>query len=83
MPTIESDCSDPLMKEWESHDPGYFSAALFDHREFLSRLHCLNSRHWFRPVDMPICDGVDACKRIRVLENKRRVRTVLPSKLTI
>ncbi|OBZ79765.1 Peroxide stress-activated histidine kinase mak2 [Grifola frondosa] len=45
--------------EWESHEPGYFSVALFDHH-------------------MPICDGVEACKRVRVLENKRRVPILLP-----
>ena len=28
---------------------------------------------------MPICDGVEACKRIRVLENKRRTSALLPS----
>ncbi|GJE87861.1 histidine kinase [Phanerochaete sordida] len=27
---------------------------------------------------MPICDGVEACKRIRILENKRRVPVSLP-----
>jgi CheY-like chemotaxis protein len=30
-------------------------------------------------TDMPICDGVEATKRIRVLENKRRVTVALPS----
>lgn len=25
-----------LITEWESHDPGYFSVALFDHREYAS-----------------------------------------------
>lgn len=28
---------------------------------------------------MPICDGVEACKRIRVQENKRRTPVLLPS----
>ncbi|EKM60729.1 uncharacterized protein PHACADRAFT_155836 [Phanerochaete carnosa HHB-10118-sp] len=27
---------------------------------------------------MPVCDGVEACKRIRILENKRRAQTLLP-----
>ncbi|GBE78499.1 histidine kinase [Sparassis crispa] len=45
--------------EWESHEPGHFSAALFDHH-------------------MPICDGVEACKRVRVLESRRKVTTLLP-----
>lgn len=31
-------------------------------------------------ADMPICDGVEACKRIRVLENKRNNDIILPSK---
>lgn len=30
-------------------------------------------------TDMPVCDGVEAAKRIRFLENKRKVPT-LPSK---
>ncbi|KAL1747326.1 histidine kinase [Schizophyllum fasciatum] len=45
--------------EWESHEPGYFSVALFDHH-------------------MPICDGVEATKRLRILENKRKSPVVLP-----
>ncbi|CDO70926.1 hypothetical protein BN946_scf184829.g34 [Trametes cinnabarina] len=45
--------------EWERHEPGYFSVALFDHH-------------------MPICDGVEACKRIRILEGKRKVPILLP-----
>ena len=32
---------------------------------------------------MPICDGVEACKRLRVLEGKRRVSVLLPSKLPV
>ncbi len=35
------------------------------------------------PIDMPICDGVEACKRVRVLENKRRVPVLLPSGLFV
>ncbi|EPS99596.1 hypothetical protein FOMPIDRAFT_1147208 [Fomitopsis schrenkii] len=45
--------------EWEKHEPGHFSVALFDHH-------------------MPICDGVEACKRIRIMENRRRVPVQLP-----
>ncbi|TRM62878.1 histidine kinase [Schizophyllum amplum] len=45
--------------EWEAHEPGYFSIALFDHH-------------------MPICDGVEATKRLRILENKRKSPVVLP-----
>ncbi|KAI1786301.1 histidine kinase [Ganoderma leucocontextum] len=47
------------LAEWERHEPGYFSVAMFDHH-------------------MPICDGVEACKRLRVLEGKRRVPVPLP-----
>ncbi|KAF4623556.1 hypothetical protein D9613_002054 [Agrocybe pediades] len=45
--------------EWESHPPGYFSVALFDHH-------------------MPICDGVEAAKRLRHLEQKKNVQVILP-----
>ncbi|KAF9015434.1 dual-domain HisK/Mak2 protein kinase [Cyathus striatus] len=45
--------------EWEAHEPGYFSVALFDHH-------------------MPICDGVEAAKRLRLLEDKRKAPTILP-----
>jgi CheY-like chemotaxis protein/nitrogen-specific signal transduction histidine kinase len=45
--------------EWEAHEPGYFSVALFDHH-------------------MPICDGVEAAKRLRVLESKREPLIMLP-----
>jgi len=31
-------------------------------------------------TDMPVCDGVEAARRIRFLENKRKVPTLLPSK---
>ncbi|PFH54726.1 hypothetical protein AMATHDRAFT_268 [Amanita thiersii Skay4041] len=47
------------ISEWESHEPGYFSVALFDHH-------------------MPICDGVEAAKRLRLLENKRKCPVMLP-----
>jgi CheY-like chemotaxis protein len=29
-------------------------------------------------TDMPICDGVEACKRIRGLETKRKINKTLP-----
>ncbi len=29
---------------------------------------------------MPICDGVEACKRLRILEGTRKVSILLPSK---
>lgn len=47
------------LAEWEAHEPGYFSVALFDHH-------------------MPICDGVEAAKRLRALESKRKTSTILP-----
>ncbi|EPQ61132.1 hypothetical protein GLOTRDRAFT_113578 [Gloeophyllum trabeum ATCC 11539] len=47
------------ISEWEAHEPGYFSVALFDHH-------------------MPVCDGVEAAKRLRMLESKRRVPITLP-----
>ncbi|TCD66765.1 hypothetical protein EIP91_000956 [Steccherinum ochraceum] len=56
---IATSNGEEALAEWEAHDPGYFSVALFDHH-------------------MPICDGVEACKRLRVLENKRRVPKTLP-----
>ena len=68
--------------EWERHEPGYFSAALFDHRKcsmrFAQSLYLMSY-----PTDMPICDGVEACKRLRVLEGKRRVSVLLPSELPV
>ncbi|KAI0271645.1 histidine kinase [Gloeopeniophorella convolvens] len=45
--------------EWERHEPGYFSLAMFDHH-------------------MPICDGVEAAKRIRSLEDRRKLSEILP-----
>jgi len=47
------------LAEWEAHEPGYFSVALFDHH-------------------MPICDGVEAAKRLRLMENKRNTPVSLP-----
>lgn len=68
------------MTEWESHEPGYFSVALFDHRKCY---RCgRNSLYSLYCPDMPICDGVEACKRVRVLENKRRVPILMPSELS-
>ncbi|KAK7029643.1 Chk1 protein kinase [Paramarasmius palmivorus] len=48
------------LEQWEAHEPGYFSVALFDHH-------------------MPICDGVEAAKRLRAMEKKRKVEIMLPS----
>ncbi|KAN0121467.1 histidine kinase [Russula decolorans] len=45
--------------EWERHEAGYFSLAMFDHH-------------------MPVCDGVEAAKRLRSLENRRNVSECLP-----
>ncbi|RDB29051.1 Peroxide stress-activated histidine kinase mak2 [Hypsizygus marmoreus] len=47
------------LAEWDAHEPGYFSVALFDHH-------------------MPICDGVEAAKRLRELESKRKSTISLP-----
>ncbi|KAL4069355.1 STKc type histidine kinase, partial [Scleroderma citrinum] len=47
------------IKAWESHEPGYFALALFDHH-------------------MPICDGVEATRRLRKLESTRCPNTSLP-----
>ena len=64
--------------EWEAHEPGFFSVALFDHRGYPSP----HSRvaHITHDIDMPICDGVEAAKRLRNLESKRKVPVLLPSK---
>lgn len=32
---------------------------------------------------MPICDGVEAAKRVRVLERKRKVPVILPSEFIV
>ncbi|KAJ6569666.1 dual-domain HisK/Mak2 protein kinase [Mycena capillaripes] len=47
------------LAEWQKHEPGYFSVALFDHH-------------------MPVCDGVEAAKRLRHLEEKRKAAVSLP-----
>ncbi|KAJ7356807.1 dual-domain HisK/Mak2 protein kinase [Mycena albidolilacea] len=47
------------LAEWQKHEPGYFSVALFDHH-------------------MPVCDGVEAAKRLRILEGKRKAAVSLP-----
>ncbi|KAF7367339.1 Histidine kinase [Mycena sanguinolenta] len=47
------------LSEWQKHEPGYFSVALFDHH-------------------MPVCDGVEAAKRLRHLEEKRKTTISLP-----
>ncbi|KAJ7596782.1 dual-domain HisK/Mak2 protein kinase [Mycena floridula] len=47
------------IEQWEAHDPGYFSVALFDHH-------------------MPICDGVTAAERLRLLETQRNCAVRLP-----
>jgi len=47
------------LAEWQKHEPGYFSVALFDHH-------------------MPVCDGVEAAKRLRHLEEKRKAPVALP-----
>jgi len=47
------------VRAWQSHPPGYFSVALFDHH-------------------MPLCDGVEATKRLRILERQSKVSVELP-----
>ncbi|EIW86383.1 dual-domain HisK Mak2 protein kinase [Coniophora puteana RWD-64-598 SS2] len=47
------------IEAWESHEPGFFAVALFDHH-------------------MPVCDGVEAAKRIRFLENSKQIPITLP-----
>ncbi|KAF8349828.1 hypothetical protein F5887DRAFT_942564 [Amanita rubescens] len=66
--------------EWESHEPGYFSAALFDHRR-LYFLLCSVIHN--ATLDMPICDGVEAAKRLRLLESKRKCSVILPSEWSL
>ncbi|KDQ54896.1 hypothetical protein JAAARDRAFT_196280 [Jaapia argillacea MUCL 33604] len=56
---VPTNNGEQAIAEWESHEPGYFSVALFDHH-------------------MPICDGVEAAKRIRLQENKRKSSILLP-----
>ncbi|TFK40893.1 dual-domain HisK/Mak2 protein kinase [Crucibulum laeve] len=56
---IATSNGEEAIAEWEAHEPGYFSVALFDHH-------------------MPICDGVEATKRLRVLESKKRSPVMLP-----
>ena len=52
--------------------------ALFDHRECLSYIP-RNCSSLCCLLDMPICDGVEACKRLRIIEGKRKVPILLPS----
>ena len=63
--------------EWESHEPGYFSVALFDHRKFKKLFASFSLTMLF--IDMPLCDGVEATKRLRNLEAKRKTQVILPS----
>lgn len=65
------------MEEWESHEPGYFSIALFDHRKHLHMSCPIKSQ--MATLDMPICDGIEACKRVRLLEGRKKVTTTIPS----
>jgi CheY-like chemotaxis protein len=56
---IATSNGEEAIAEWEGHDPGYFSLAMFDHH-------------------MPVCDGVEAAKRLRSLEKRRKVSELLP-----
>ena len=42
------------------------------------RIHWITSDRTIK--DMPSCDGVEATKRLRILENQQRVSVKLPSK---
>ena len=65
---------------WENHGPGYFHAAMFDHRTIGGSLTLFSSSS-LNFSDMPVCDGVEAAKRIRALEVERGYDILLPSKL--
>jgi len=56
---IATSNGEEAITEWERHEPGYFSLAIFDHH-------------------MPVCDGVEAAKRLRSLEDRRKVSELLP-----
>ncbi|KIJ68769.1 hypothetical protein HYDPIDRAFT_37202 [Hydnomerulius pinastri MD-312] len=56
--TATSDGAEAI-QAWESHEPGYYSLALFDHH-------------------MPVCDGIEATKKLRKLESTRCPSTPLP-----
>jgi CheY-like chemotaxis protein len=56
---IATSNGEEAIAEWERHEAGYFSLAMFDHH-------------------MPVCDGVEAAKRLRSLENRRKVSDFLP-----
>ncbi len=50
----------------------------FDHRSWI--FLCCNANAQFTvQCRHAICDGIEACKRIRVLESKRKASVVLPS----
>ena len=65
---------------WEKYGPGYFQAAMFDHRKFDDPpIIRVRVQYRFDLSDMPICDGVEASKRIRALEVERGYDILLPS----
>ena len=66
---------------WEKHGPGYFQAAMFDHRMF-GNPPTLFPTNSLDLLDMPVCDGVEAVRRIRALEAEREYNIILPSKPT-
>jgi hypothetical protein len=67
-----------IAPEWESHGPGYFGVALFDHRTS-AEFNLLIHHRPDRLSDMPICDGIEAARRIRLLESERKLPIPLPS----
>jgi CheY-like chemotaxis protein len=67
---------------WEKRGPGYFQAAMFDHRT-LSGSPTVHPKFNSTSPDMPICDGVEAVRRIRVFEAERGYEIILPSKRVV
>jgi CheY-like chemotaxis protein len=61
---------------WETHEPGHFVLALFDHRKLL--YPTVSAGAQYDVTDMPVCDGVEATKRLRKLENTRCATIRLP-----
>ena len=67
---------------WEKYGPGHFHAAMFDHRTTYGYLTLFVSNS-LGFLDMPICDGVEASRRIRALEAERGNDIRLPSELVV
>ena len=66
---------------WEKYGPGHFQAAMFDHRMFDGPpTYLFFVQGSFDLSDMPVCDGVQAARRIRALEAERGYDPILLSK---